>query len=73
MVMNGWALGGLLCIIYMLVVGGLALKKSPGLIKLVKMKLGKKTTDKTAVTLSLVMAGIVGAAGIVFFVLAAIQ
>jgi hypothetical protein len=44
--MNGWALGGLACILYMLVVGGLALKKSPGLIKLVKMKLGKKMTTK---------------------------
>ncbi len=71
--MNGWALGGLLCIIYMLVVGGLALKKSPGLIKIVKMKMGKKTTDKTAVTLSLVMAGIIGAAGIIFIVIGAMR
>ena len=67
--MNGWALGGLACIIYMLVVGGLALKKSPALIKLVKMKLGKKISDKTAVTFSLVMPGIVGAAGIVFLII----
>ncbi len=71
--MNGWVLGGLLCIIYMLVVGGLALKKSPGLIKLVKMKMGKNTTDKAAITLSLVMAGIIGAAGIVFFILGAVK
>lgn len=71
--MNGWALGGLLCIIYTLVVGGLALKKSPGLIKLVKMKMGKNTTDKTAITLSLVMAGVIGAAGIVFFILGAVK
>ena len=71
--MNGWALGGLLCIIYMLVVGGLALKKSPGLIKIVKMKMGKKTTDKTAITLSLVMAGIIGAAGIIFIVIGAMR
>jgi hypothetical protein len=70
--MNGWALGGLLCILYTLIVGGLALKKSPGLIKLVKMKMGKNTTDKTAVTLSIVMAAVVGVAGIVFFILAAI-
>lgn len=69
--MNGWALGGLLCILYMLIVGGLALKKSPGLIKLVKLKLGKKTTDKTAVTLSLVMAVIMGVAGIVLFAIGA--
>ena len=71
--MNGWVLGGLLCVIYMLVVGGLALKKSPGLIKLVKMKMGKNTTDKAAITLSLVMAGIIGAAGIVFFILGAVK
>jgi len=69
--MNGWALGGLICIIYMLAVGGLALAKSPGLIKLVKMKLGKKTTDKGAITISLVMAGIAGAAGIVLFIIGA--
>ena len=71
--MNGWALGGIACIIYTLVVGGLALKKSPALIKLVKMKLGKKTTDKTAVTFSLVFAGIVGVAGIVLFIIGAGQ
>ena len=71
--MNGWALGGLICIIYMLVVGGLALKKSPGLIRLVKMKLGKKTTDKSAVTISLVMAGIIGAVGIALFIIGAVQ
>ncbi len=71
--MNGWVLGGLLCVIYMFVVGGLALKKSPGLIKLVKMKMGKNTTDKAAITLSLVMAGIIGAAGIVFFILGAVK
>ncbi len=71
--MNGWALGGLVCIIYMLAVGGLALKKSPGLIKLVKMKLGKKTTDEAAVKISLVMAGIVGAAGIVLIIIGAVR
>jgi hypothetical protein len=67
--MNGWALGGLLCIIYTLVVGWLALQKNPGLIKIVKMKMGKKTTDQTAVTISLVMAGIFGIAGIVLLVI----
>ncbi len=67
--MNGWALGGIACMIYTLVVGGLALKKSPGLIKLVKMKLGKKLSDQTAITICLVMASIVGVAGIVFFII----
>ena len=67
--MNGWALGGLLCIIYTLVVGGLALKKNPGLIKIVKMKLGKKTTDQAAITISLVMAAVFGVAGIILLVI----
>jgi len=67
--MNGWALGGLACILYTVVVGGLALKKSPGLIKIVKMKLGKKTTDQAAVTISLVMAALFGIAGIVLFII----
>ncbi|NCA99133.1 MAG: hypothetical protein EOM08_03315 [Clostridia bacterium] len=66
--MNGWALGGLACFLYTVIIGGLALKKSPGLIKIVKMKLGKKTTDQTAITLSLVMAGLSGIAGIILFI-----
>ena len=71
--MNWWAIGGLLCIIYTLAVGGLALKRNPGLLKIVKMKLGKNMTDEKARTVTLVFAGIVGVAGIVFFVLAAMQ
>ena len=69
--MNGWALGGLLCIIYTLAVGGLALKKSPGLIKIVKMKLGKNLSDEAVIKICLVMAAVVGVAGIVFFILSA--
>jgi hypothetical protein len=69
--MNWWAIVGLLCIIYTLVVGGLALKRSPGLLKIVKMKLGKNMTDEKARTVTLVFAGIFGVAGIVFFILAA--
>lgn len=71
--MNGWAVGGIACISYMLMVGGLALKKSPGFIKLVKMKLGKNISDKTAVTASLVMAGVVGAVGMVLFIIGAVR
>ena len=67
--MNGWALGGLACILYTVIVGGLALKKSPGLIKIVKMKMGKKTTDRTAVTVSLVMAALFGITGILLFII----
>lgn len=67
--MNGWALGGLLCILYTVVIGGLALNKSPGLIKIVRMKMGKKTTDETAIKVSLAMAVIFGIAGIVLFII----
>ena len=56
--MNWWAIGGLLCIIYTLAVGGLALKKSPGLLKIVKMKLGKNMTDEKARTVTLVFAAV---------------
>lgn len=65
--MNGWALGGLLCILYMLGVGGLAVKKAPILVKLVKRRLGAQTADQTALTLSLILAATVGAVGIVLF------
>ncbi len=71
--MNGWAIAGLLCIIYALAVGGFAIKRSPGLLKIVKMKLGKNMTDDKARTVSIVFAGIVGVAGIVFFVLSVTQ
>ncbi len=67
--MNGWALGGLVCILYAVVVGSLAMKKSPGLIKIVKMKMGKKTTDQTAIKISLTMAVIIGIAGIVLTII----
>ena len=69
--MNWWAIGGLLCILYTLIVGGLALKRSPGLMKIVKMKLGKNMADETARTVVLVFAAVIGVAGIVFFILAA--
>lgn len=67
--MNWWAIGGLLCMIYTFVVGGLALKRSPGLLKIVKLKLGKNMSDDKARTITLVFAGIVFIAGIVFFIL----
>ena len=71
--MNGWVIGGLACIIYMFVVGGLALRKSPGLIKLVKLKLSNKISDATAIRIALVMAGIFGLAGIIFFIFGVVQ
>jgi len=60
---------GLFCLVYALVVGYFAFKKSPVLIKLVKMKLGKNMTDKAALTTCYVMACIMLVAGIVLLVL----
>lgn len=68
--MNGWVIGGILCMIYAVLVGWFAFKKSPGLIKLIKMKLGKKMTDKSAILTAYIAAGVVFTAGIVFFILA---
>lgn len=67
--MNEWALSALLCFIYTFLVGGLALKRSPKLIKIVKMKLGQKMPDQTVITICLVMAGLVGVAGIILLVI----
>lgn len=69
--MNGWMIGGLVCMIYMVSVGGLALKKSPGLIKIVKAKMGKNMSDKAAILTSYIAAGVVGIGGIVLFIIGA--
>ena len=65
----GYLLGGIACVIYAILVGYFGgIKKSPGLIKIVKMKLGKKMKDETAAKICLVMAIIVLAVGIFLFV-----
>lgn len=69
--MNGWIIGGIVCVLYVLGVGYGAYKKSPGLIKLIKMKLSKKMSDKTAITTAWVAVGVVAVLGIVFFILGA--
>lgn len=61
---------GILCMIYAVLVGFFTYRKSPGLIKLIKMKLGKKMTDKGAITTAYIAAGVVFVAGIVLFILA---
>lgn len=68
--MSGWVIGGIACMIYAFGVGFTAYKKSPGLIKLIKMKLGKKMTDKTAITIAWIAASVVFVFGIVCFILA---
>lgn len=68
--MTGWVIGGIACMLYALGVGFAAYKKSPGLIKLIKMKMGKNMTDKGALTTAWVAVGVVFAFGIVCFILA---
>ncbi len=69
--MNGWAIGGLLCMIYTVSVSLLAYKRSPGLLKMVKLKLGKNMSDETAVKVCYGASVVVFIAGIVFFILGA--
>ena len=70
----GYFYGGLFCILYMLGVGYFGgIKKSPGLLKLVKMKLNKNMKDETAVKICIWAAGVVGAVGIALFIFGASQ
>jgi len=65
----GYLLGGIACVVYAVLVGYFGgIKKSPGLLKLVKMKLGKKMEDDKAAKICLIMAIIILAVGIFLFV-----
>lgn len=70
---TGYLLGGIACILYMLGVGYGGIKKSPGMLKLVKMKLGKNMSDEKAAKISIVMAVIIGAVGIFLFIFGAVK
>ena len=70
----GYLLGGIACLLYAALVGCFGgIKKSPGLLKLVKMKLNKNMSDTTAAKIALIAAGVVLAVGIFLFILGAIQ
>lgn len=70
----GWLLGGIACLLYAGLVGFFGgIKKSPGLLKLVKMKLSKNMSDETAAKVCLWAAIVVGIGGIVLFVVGGIQ
>ena len=46
----GYLLGGIACLLYAVLVGYFGgIKKSPGLLRLVKMKLNKKMSDEIAI------------------------
>ena len=65
----GFLLGGIACVVYAVLVGYFGgIKKSPGLLKLVKMKLGKGMADDKAAKICIVMAIIMLAVGIFLFV-----
>lgn len=71
---TGYLLGGIICLLYAVLVGYFGgICKSPGLLKLVKMKLNKRMSDDTAVRISLIAAGVVLAGGIFLFIVGAIQ
>jgi len=70
----GYLLGGIACIMYFFGVGIMGgVKKSPGVLKLAKMKINKNMTDEKAAILCLVMGIIIGLVGILLFVLGIIQ
>ena len=70
----GYLLGGIACLFYAALVGYFGgVKKAPGLLKLVKMKLNKNMSDTAAAKISLVAAGVALAAGIFLFIFGAIQ
>lgn len=65
----GFLLGGIACVLYAVLVGYFGgIKKSPGLLKLVKMKVNKNMAETSAVKICIVMAIVMLAVGIFFFV-----
>ena len=70
----GYLLGGIACLLYAALVGYFGdIKKSPGLLKLVKMKINKNMSDDAAAKTSLIAAVIVLAGGVFLFIYGAIQ
>ncbi len=70
----GFLLGGIACLLYAVLVGYFGgIKKSPGLLKLVKMKLNKNMSDEAAAKTCLIFSIIVLAGGIFLFVFGGIR
>jgi len=70
----GFLLGGIACLLYAVLVGYFGgIKKAPGLLKFVKLKLGKNMSDETAAKICLVFSIIVLAGGIFLFVFGGIK
>ncbi|MFC1917877.1 hypothetical protein ACFLXH_04415 [Chloroflexota bacterium] len=70
----GYLLGGVACLLYAVLVGYFGgIKKSPGLLRLVKMKISKNMSDGAAAKTSLIAAIIVFLGGIFLFIFGAMQ
>ncbi len=70
----GYLLGGIAALLYCGCVGYLGgVKKSPTLIRMVKLKLGKKMSDEKAVRLCIIFATIFGALGVFLLIYGAMQ
>jgi len=70
----GYLLGGIACLLYTGLIGYFGgIKKSPGVLKLVKMKLSKNMSDDAAAKTCLIMSIIVLALGIFLFVFGGIK
>lgn len=70
----GYLLGGIACLIYAFSVGYFGgIKKSPGLLKVVKAKLGKNMSDATASKWCIGMSVFILALGIFLLTFGAIQ
>ena len=71
---TGYLLGGIACLLYAILVGYFGgIKKSPGFLRLVKMKLNKQMSDASAAKICWIAAGVVLAGGIFLFIFGAIQ
>jgi hypothetical protein len=64
----GYVIGGIACVLYAVFVYYVAIMKPPSIIKIVKLKFGRKMGDKAAVILCYVFASIVLAVGILLFI-----
>ena len=70
----GYLLGGIACLLYAVLVGYFGgIRKSPGLLRLVKMKLSKNMSDEAAAKTCLVFAIIVLVVGIFLFIFGGIK
>jgi hypothetical protein len=64
----GYVIGGIACVLYAVFVYYVAIMKPPSIIKIVKLKLGRRMSDKTASIVCYVFASIVLAVGILLFI-----